>query len=289
MKNAPSTPSLPRTTRRGLLRRGRSQTRQGGSVGPCAPPVAWCPPNTLVRSNSAIRGSTYHGAGIVEALAQLRAFVIGRQGLRNGHGFGHRNRSPYQCTRAASGRGHRQIRPRRNARFRERDAFQIRKQSLLKYAGSRCSATSTQPTFRMPDGSAIAQGWGTNHSLLHLTIGSQHVLTDDQIVSAIVAHLIGAPSQIAAVANNDLMRVQKKREAPGTSFPSPGRPLNARCLGDVMCHGDGDSAQQLDAFGKLIHNLHLLGKMFVEQKMQLIKSRPGHLPVRLLIPIAERH
>ena len=49
-----------------------------------------------------------------------------------------------------------------------------------------------------------------------------------------------------------------------------------------MGHRDADAAEELDPFGKRIDNCGLFVRMLVEQQMQLIEGRSGHLPVMLL-------
>src|SRR3954462_2885023 len=55
-----------------------------------------------------------------------------------------------------------------------------------------------------------------------------------------------------------------------------------------MRHRQTDPAQQLNALSYRIHKFNLLGKVLVIQKMKLVKGRPGNLPMRFLIKIAQR-
>ena len=56
-----------------------------------------------------------------------------------------------------------------------------------------------------------------------------------------------------------------------------------------MSHGDGDSAEGVNAFGQRIDQLRLLAEVLVEEKVELVKRRPGDLPRMLLIHIAQGH
>jgi hypothetical protein len=55
-----------------------------------------------------------------------------------------------------------------------------------------------------------------------------------------------------------------------------------------VSHCDADAAEQLDSFGDLVDELVLLLVVLVEEQMQLIKRRPCHLPVVLLVQVAQR-
>ncbi len=54
-----------------------------------------------------------------------------------------------------------------------------------------------------------------------------------------------------------------------------------------MGHGDTDAAKDLDAFGKQVDQLYLFAKMFVEEEVELIESRAGYLPMRLLVEVTQ--
>lgn len=56
-----------------------------------------------------------------------------------------------------------------------------------------------------------------------------------------------------------------------------------------MGHGDGDSAEGLNTFGQRIDKLRLLSVVLVEEKVELVKRRPGDLPMVLLVHIAHGH
>ena len=52
---------------------------------------------------------------------------------------------------------------------------------------------------------------------------------------------------------------------------------------------DTDSAQKLDSFRDRVDDVALFFVVLVEEKMELIKSRSGHLPVGFLVKIPKRH
>ena len=68
-----------------------------------------------------------------------------------------------------------------------------------------------------------------------------------------------------------------------------GTPGHARCLGNIVSHGDRDSAEGLNAFGQRIDELCLLSVVLVEEKVELVKRRSGDLPMVLLVHIAQGH
>jgi hypothetical protein len=54
-------------------------------------------------------------------------------------------------------------------------------------------------------------------------------------------------------------------------------------LGDLPRVADRNTSERLHPFGDLVDQLILLIGMFVEQQMKLIKGRPAHQPVMLLV------
>jgi hypothetical protein len=54
---------------------------------------------------------------------------------------------------------------------------------------------------------------------------------------------------------------------------------------NIVRHRDLDAAEELYTLGNGVDQFHLL----VEEQMQLGERRPGDLPVRFLVQIAERH
>src|SRR5208282_3380612 len=110
-----------------------------------------------------------------------------------------------------------------------------------------------------------------------------------QVVGARVAQLVGTLGQLAARNDDDLVRVQQARQLHGNLFASLGRAWNARRFCYVCCHGDTDTAQKLDSFRDGVDDLALLSIVLIEQKMKLIESGSGHLPMGLLVEIPESH
>ena len=83
------------------------------------------------------------------------------------------------------------------------------------------------------------------------------------------------------------MRVQQARHLNGDFLAALRRPRNHRRLGDVVRHREAHPAQQLNPLGDLVDQVVLLLVVLVEQQMQQIESRPGDLPVVLLVQIAQ--
>ena len=84
------------------------------------------------------------------------------------------------------------------------------------------------------------------------------------------------------------MRRQQTGDLYRDFFASLRRTLDAGVFGHISAHGKADAAQRLNAFRDGVHQVDLLAKMLVEQKMQLVERWPGHLPMALFIEIAQR-
>ena len=97
---------------------------------------------------------------------------------------------------------------------------------------------------------------------------------------------LSARFQRAAMANDNLMRIQQSRNLDRNLFPASGRTLDACGLGHIRSHGKRDSAKQLNPFSDRVHDLRLLSIVLIEQEMKLIERRARNLPVRLFIEIA---
>jgi hypothetical protein len=54
-----------------------------------------------------------------------------------------------------------------------------------------------------------------------------------------------------------------------------------------MGHAGRNSAQRLDAFCNFVDQVRLLTGVFVEEQVELVKGRPAHLPMTLLVKIAQ--
>jgi hypothetical protein len=59
--------------------------------------------------------------------------------------------------------------------------------------------------------------------------------------------------------------------------------MNRLCVNKRRIH------QMLNPLGDGVDQFHLLIEVLVEKQMQLVERRPGDLPVRFLVQIAERH
>ena len=96
-------------------------------------------------------------------------------------------------------------------------------------------------------------------------------------------------AKFTAVTNDDLVRIQQPRDLHRNLFPAPGRPFDSSRLGDIVCHGDAQSAEQLNALGDGVDKFRLLTEMFIEKQMELVEGRSGNLPMRFLIQVAQGH
>ena len=109
---------------------------------------------------------------------------------------------------------------------------------------------------------------------------------DQQVVGSIVATRRRGPGRLAGRIDDDFVGLQQSEDLNGSVFTAPGRAGDARGLGHIVGHGDGHSAEGLNALGQRIHHLHLLAVMFVEEEVQLIEGGSRHLPVMFLVHIA---
>src|SRR6202051_3904200 len=112
---------------------------------------------------------------------------------------------------------------------------------------------------------------------------------DNQIVRAVVSEFAGTVCQFANLSNNHPMRVQQFGKLYRDRLMSARWTLDSRHLSNIVRHRDADAAEELYPLGDGVDQFHLLVEVLVEKQMQLIERRPGDLPVRLLVQIAERH
>src|SRR5581483_2076334 len=114
-------------------------------------------------------------------------------------------------------------------------------------------------------------------------------VADHHIIGAIVAQFISALGDLAALANDCLVSIQQTGNLYWNLFPSLWRAFNLSSFGHIMGHSDCQAAEKLNALRNRVNDLYLLGKVLIEKQVQLVKSWPGDLPVRLFIQIAKCH
>src|SRR5690242_9858528 len=112
---------------------------------------------------------------------------------------------------------------------------------------------------------------------------------DNQIVRAVVPEFAGAACQFSSLSNDHLMRVQQSGKLYRDRLTSARWTLDSRHLSNILRHRDADAAKELNPLGDGVDQFHLLVEVLVEKQMQLVERRPGDLPVRFLVQIAERH
>ncbi len=95
--------------------------------------------------------------------------------------------------------------------------------------------------------------------------------------------------RLAGFCDDQLVSLQQAEQLHGGVFASPWHTSYARCLGNVVGHGNGDSAEGLYAFGQCIDKLRLLAEVLIEEKVELVKRRPGDLPMMFFIHVAQGH
>ena len=62
-----------------------------------------------------------------------------------------------------------------------------------------------------------------------------------------------------------------------------------RVVRHVMCHGNAQSSQNLDAFRDQVHQFRLLVVVLIKEQMELVKGRACRLPMRFFVQVTKRH
>ena len=104
-------------------------------------------------------------------------------------------------------------------------------------------------------------------------VTANHV-ADDQIVRAILTGFNRTPGHRTSFLQHDFVRMQQSRDLDGDFFTAFWGSWDQRRLGYVVSHRDTHAAEQLDPLSERIDRLVLLLVVFVEQKMELMESRP---------------
>ena len=95
------------------------------------------------------------------------------------------------------------------------------------------------------------------------------------------------PAAARAAASCASIRISRAPPAAARASPAPPRRRRAGAdpgdLRDVPRVADRDPAQGLHPFGDLVDQLQLLGRVLVEQQVQLVEGRAAHEPVVLLV------
>jgi hypothetical protein len=120
-------------------------------------------------------------------------------------------------------------------------------------------------------------------------VPAQDVANQQVIGSIVAARAAAAWAASRASAMMSSCACNKRNNCMVASSRPRGTRATRRCLGNIVSHGDGDSAEGLNAFGQHIDKLSLLAVVLVEEKVELVKRRPGDLPMVFLIHIAQGH
>jgi hypothetical protein len=75
--------------------------------------------------------------------------------------------------------------------------------------------------------------------------------------------------------DDEFMRLQQTEHLHDNVFTAPRWAFNARCFGNIGSHGDGDSAEHLNAFGQWVDEFSLFAIVLVKEKMGLVKRETG--------------
>src|ERR1700740_2773223 len=123
----------------------------------------------------------------------------------------------------------------------------------------------------------------------HLEFVPPDDIAHDQIVRAVVSSLGRATRHGARPLEHDLVCMDQARDLDWNSLAPPGRPWNQRRLCDVVRHRNAHPAEQLNALRHGVDYVVLLLIVLIEEEMELIERRAGHLPVMFLVQVAKRH
>src|SRR5438105_3433273 len=119
-------------------------------------------------------------------------------------------------------------------------------------------------------------------------VATDHI-AHEQIVGPVVARLAGQAGHRARFLDHDLVCVQEARDLHGRLLAALRRPRYQRRLGDVVRRRDAHASEQLDPLCNRVDQLALFCRMFVEQQVELIEARTRHLPMMLLVEVAQGH
>jgi hypothetical protein len=111
-------------------------------------------------------------------------------------------------------------------------------------------------------------------------------IANQQVISPIVATGRRGTSRLAGCTDDQFVSLHQTEQLHGNIFTAPRRAGNARCLGNVVSHGDGNSAQRLNALGQRVDNPGLFAEVFVVKEMELVKRGARDLPMVLFVHIA---
>ena len=104
-----------------------------------------------------------------------------------------------------------------------------------------------------------------------------------QVIGSVVAVGDCGVGRLTGFGDDEFVSLQQTEQLDGVLFTAAGRAGNARGFGNIGSHGDGDSAEGLNAFRQRIDQFRLFAVVLVEEKMKLVKRGARDLPVVLLI------
>src|ERR1039458_5030263 len=112
-------------------------------------------------------------------------------------------------------------------------------------------------------------------------------VADQQVIGPIVSARRRGSGCLARCPNDEFVRLYQTEQLNGNIFTGPRRAGNARRFGNIVRHGDGNSAEGLNAFGQCVDKLSLFAVVLVEKKMELVERGTRDLPVVLFVQVAQ--
>src|ERR1039457_5569966 len=114
-------------------------------------------------------------------------------------------------------------------------------------------------------------------------------VADQQVIGSVVAASRCGSGRLAGCPNDEFVGLHQTEQLNGNVFTAPRRAGNARSFGNIVRHGDGNSAEGLNAFGQRVDKLSLFAVVLVEKKMELVERGTRDLPVVLFVHVAQGH
>ena len=108
-----------------------------------------------------------------------------------------------------------------------------------------------------------------------------------EIIGAVVSDLVGGFGDLVALLHDDLVGFEEARDLDRDLFAAARRSGDLGDFGCIAAHGDGDAAEQLDAFGDGVDDFYLLVEVLIEKEMELVEGGAGYLSVMLLVHVAQ--
>ncbi len=109
----------------------------------------------------------------------------------------------------------------------------------------------------------------------------------EEVVCAVVAGFGGLLGHRASFLQKNFVGFEETRDLDRNFFAATRRAGNDAGFSDVCGHGEAYAAEKLDALRDGVHEFVLLFVVLIKEKMKLVESVAGDLPMVLFVEIAE--